>query len=343
MNKFKMISIAIVVLVVIFLLTGPFYTVEEGEMAVVTRFGRIIQSEMEAGLKSKTPFMDQVKKFPKKIQCWDGEAQRFPTQENQLIWVDFTARWRIVDPKLFYESLGSITQAHSRLDDVVNSTARDIIAVNPLREAVRNSNLINQIERKDVYRTSASAQAAPAANAGGNDMSSEESEMSSTINTFTKISYEPIVKGREKLSAEMLASARKITNTYGIELIDVVIRQIKYSDDITQNVYTQMIKERNQIARAFRSDGEGEKAIWLGKMDKELKTIQSEAEKQAKEIKAAADREALEIRNKAYSKDPEFADFWMAMDQYEKQLPKMKKVLSTDFEFFKYLYKKSGK
>jgi membrane protease subunit HflC len=104
-----------------------------------------------------------------------------------------------------------------------------------------------------------------------------------------------------------------------------------------------MIKERNQIARAFRSDGEGEKAIWLGKMDKELKTIQSEAEKQAKEIKAAADREALEIRNKAYSKDPEFADFWMAMDQYEKQLPKMKKVLSTDFEFFKYLYKKSGK
>lgn len=333
MSKFKVIVITIAVLVVIFLLLGPYYIVEEGEMAVVTRFGEIIRSETDAGLKFKTPLMDQVKKFPKKIQSWDGEAQRFPTQENQLIWVDFTARWRIVDPKLFYESLGSITQAHSRLDDVVNSSARDIIAVNPLRESVRNSDLINQIERKDVYHTSQSVEVA----------GTEDSEMSSKINTFTKITYEPIAKGREKLSAEMLVSARKITNTYGIELIDVIIRQIKYSDDITQNVYTQMIKERNQIARAFRSDGEGEKAIWLGKMDKELKTIQSEAEKQAKEIKAGADKEALGIRNKAYSKEPEFADFWMAMDQYQKQLPQMKKILSTDFEFFKYLYNKSGK
>jgi modulator of FtsH protease HflC len=333
MNKFKTIGITIAVLVFIILMIGPYYVVEEGEIAIVTRFGELVRSETDAGLKFKMPLMDQVKKFPKKIQSWDGEAQRFPTQENQLIWVDFTARWKIVNPKLFFESLGSITQAHSRLDDVVNSSARDIIAINPLRESVRNSDIINQIERKDVYRTAQSAEAA----------GTEDSEMSSKINTFTKITYEPIVKGREKLSEEMLASARKITNTYGIELIDVIIRQIKYSDDITQNVYTQMIKERNQIARAFRSDGEGEKAIWLGKMDKELKTIQSEAEKQAKEIKAAADREALEIRNKAYSQDAEFADFWMALDQYEKQLPKMKKILSTDFEFFKYLYKKSGK
>lgn len=333
MNKVKAIGIAVAVLIFIILMMGPYYVVEEGEIAIVTRFGELVRSETDAGLKFKMPLMDQVKKFPKKIQSWDGEAQRFPTQENQLIWVDFTARWKIVNPKLFYESLGSITQAHSRLDDVVNSSARDIIAVNPLRESVRNSDLINQIERKDVYRTAQSTEVA----------GTEDSEMSSKINTFTKITYEPIAKGREKLSSEMLASARKITNTYGIELIDVIIRQIKYSDDITQNVYTQMIKERNQIARAFRSDGEGEKAIWLGKMDKELKTIQSEAEKQAKELKAAADREALNIRNKAYSQDAEFADFWMALEQYEKQLPKMKKILSTDFEFFKYLYKKSGK
>lgn len=333
MNKFKTIGIVIAVLIFIILMIGPYYVVEEGEIAIVTRFGEIVQTETEAGLKWKMPITDQVKKFPKKIQSWDGEAQRFPTQENQLIWVDFTARWKIVNPKLFYESLGSITQAHSRLDDVVNSSARDIIAVNPLRESVRNSNLINQIERKDVYNTPQTAEVA----------GTEDNEMSSKINTFTKITFEPIEKGREKMSAEMLASARKITNTYGIELIDIIIRQIKYSDDITQNVYTQMIKERNQIARAFRSDGEGEKAIWLGKMDKELKTIQSEAERQAKEIKAAADKEALDIRNKAYSQDAEFADFWMALDQYEKQLPRMRKILSTDFEFFKYLYKKSGK
>jgi membrane protease subunit HflC len=313
---------------------GPYFVLEEGELAVVTRFGKIIKSEDTAGLKFKVPVVDSVLKFPKKIQSWDGEAQRFPTEENQLIWVDITARWQITDPKLFYESLGTISQAHSRLDDVINSSARDIIAVNPLRESVRNSDLINEIERKDVYGT----QATP----GGAD-EGDKVEMVSKISTFTKTKYEPIKKGREALSEVMLISARKTTDSYGIQLIDVIIRQIKYSDDITQNVYRQMIKERNQIARAFRSDGEGEKAKWEGKMEKELKSIQSNAERKAKEIKAKADAEALEIRNKAYNRDAEFADYWMAMQQYEKLLPKMRKILTTDFEFFKYLYKKSGR
>lgn len=327
----KITLIIVAVLVVIFFMMGPYYILEEGELAVVTRFGEIIKSESEAGLKLKMPIVDQVRKYPKKIQSWDGEAQRFPTEENQLIWVDITARWKITDQKLFYESLGTITQAHSRLDDVINSSARDIIAVNLLREAVRNSDLINEIERKDVYRTQAI------------ETGAEKGEIVSKINTFTKTTYEPIVKGREKLSDEMLTVARKTTDTYGIILIDVIVRQIKYSDDITQNVYRQMIKERNQIARAFRSDGEGEKAKWLGKMEKELLDIRSGAERKAKVIKAKADGKALEIRNRAYDRDAEFADFWMAMVEYQKLLPKMRKIITTDFEFFKYLYRKSGR
>jgi membrane protease subunit HflC len=337
MKNIKITGIIIAVLVIIFFMMGPYFVLDEGELAVVTRFGKIIRSVDTAGLAFKVPVVDQVSKFPKKIQSWDGEAQRFPTEENQLIWVDITARWKITDTKLFYESVGTITEAQSRLDDVINSSARDIIAVNPLRESVRNSDLINEIERKDVYGTQATPGSADENNEG------DKIEMVSNISTFTKTKYEPIRKGREALSEVMLTAARKTTDTYGIQLIDVIIRQIKYSDDITQNVYRQMIKERNQIARAFRSDGEGEKAKWLGKMEKELKSIESEAERKAKEIKAKADAEALDIRNRAYGQDAEFADFWMAMQQYEKLLPKMKKILTTDFEFFKYLYKKEAK
>jgi membrane protease subunit HflC len=329
MKKAKVIGILIAVLLIIFFLMGPYYIVEEGELAVVTRFGKIVDWEADAGLKFKLPIVDKVSIYTKKIQSWDGEAQRFPTEENQLIWVDITARWRITDPKLFYESLGTIPQAHSRLDDVINSSARKVIADNQLREAVRNSNHINEIERKDVYRT----QTGPTA----------EGDSASKISTFTKVTYEAIDTGRQKLSEEMLAISKQTTPKYGIELIDVIIRQIKYSDDITQNVYKQMIKERNQIAQAFRSDGEGEKAKWLGKMEKELREIRSEAERQAKEFKAKADGEALEIRNKAYSQDTEFAEFWMALVEYQKLLPNMKKILTTDMDFFKYLYKKDGR
>jgi len=331
MKRFKMIAIVVAILIVIVLLVGPYFIVEEGEQAVVVRFGKIIRTESTTGLKFKVPLMDKVRYYTKKIMPWDGDAQLYPTEENQYIWVDITARWKIIAPKRFYERLGEIGQAHQWLDQVINSSARDVIASALLREAVRNSNLINQIERKDVYRS----QTGPMT----------EGETASNVSTFTKVTYELIPKdsGREKLSEEMLGKANEEAPEYGVELIDIIIRQIKYSDDITQNVYRQMIKERNQIAQAFRSDGEGEKAKWLGKMEKELREIRSGAERTAKETKAKADGEALNIRNKAYSQSAEFAEFWMALVQYQKLLPNMKKIFTTDFEFFKFMYKKSGK
>jgi membrane protease subunit HflC len=126
MKKTVTVLVVIAVIVILFLITGPFYVIEEGEQAVVIRFGRIISIEQEAGLKIKVPFVDNVNKFPKKILAWDGESQRIPTKENQFIWVATTARWKITDPKLFYESVGTITGAQSRLDDVIDSAVRKI-------------------------------------------------------------------------------------------------------------------------------------------------------------------------------------------------------------------------
>ncbi|MCK4761662.1 MAG: protease modulator HflC [Candidatus Aminicenantes bacterium] len=328
MKGMKISIIIAIVLIILFLMMGPFFILEEGEQAVVTRFGKIVSTSDEAGLKFKMPMVDTVMKYPKKIQSWDGDAQRLPTEENQFILVDVTARWKIIDSKLFYESVGTIPQAHSRLDDIINSRVRMIVARNSLRESVRTSNVINEIERKDVYKTPQGEQ-------------DEKDKAIADITTFTKTVYPVILKGRNKLSDAMLEEARKNTSAFGIELIDIVTRQIKYSRDLTVSVYNRMIKERSQIAQAFRSQGEGEKAEWRGKMERELLTIQSDAVRQAKEIKAKADATALEIRNKSYSKDAEFAEFWIALTQYQNLLPKMKKILTTDIEFFDYLYKKT--
>jgi membrane protease subunit HflC len=329
MKNIKVTLIVVFIIVIVFFIMGPYFILEEGEQAVVVRFGKIIRADTEAGLKFKLPVFDSVRRFSKRILSWDGDAQKLPTEENMFIWVDTTARWKIIDPKLFYESVGTIPQAHSRLDDVINSNVRKIIARNPLRESIRNSNMINAIERKNVFETQDA----------GLDQDQKAIEI---ISTFTKTEYPEINKGRTMLSDEMLAEALKKTPKYGIQLIDIIIRQIKYSDDLKPSVYNRMIKERNQIAQAFRSDGEGERAKWLGRMEKERLNISSAAERKAKEIKAKADAEALDIRNRAYNQNPEFADFWMAMQQYEALLPKMKKILTTDLEFFKYLYKKTG-
>jgi modulator of FtsH protease HflC len=308
-------------------LLGPYYILTEGEQAVIVQFGKIVRVDTQAGVKYKAPFVENVVKFSKKVQSWDGDAQRIPTSENQFIWVDTTARWRISDPKKFYESVGSMSQAQGRLDDVIDSEVRKVISKNPLREAVRDSNVISQIKRNTSLASVAGT----------------ESTALSNIAAPSENQFDNVTLGRRALSIQMLDEARTIMPQYGMELIDVLIRQIKYSDDLTQSVYDRMIKERNQIAQAFRSDGEGEKANLLGQTNNKLLQIQSEAQRKAQEIKASADADALVIRNRAYSQDPEFADYWMALQEYKTILPKFNKTMTTDSDFYKYLYNRRGR
>jgi membrane protease subunit HflC len=329
MKKLIIVLVIIVGVVFVVLVLGPFYTVEEGEQAVVVRFGRIVQVQSEAGLKLKTPFLDRVQRYPKRILSWDGEAQRLPTEENQFIWVDTTARWRIDDPEKFYESVGTITQAQSRLDDVIDSEVRKIVSRNSLREAVRNSNIINEIERRDVYL-------APSEEG-------ETEDLSVSIAIFSETVYEEILKGRSVMSDEMLVEARRTTPQYGIDLIDIVIRQIKYSDDLTESVYKRMIKERNQFAQAFRSDGEGKKAAWIGQMERERRSIQSNAYKTSESIKGEADATAAAIYANAYNQDPEFYKFWKSLESYRMLIPRFDKTMTTDPEYFDYLYDQRGR
>ena len=132
--------------------------------------------------------------------------------------------------------------------------------------------------------------------------------------------------------------SRRMVPEYGIELIDIVTRQIRYNDELTQSVYARMIKERNQIAMAIRSEGEGRKAALLGRMDNERMSIRSAAYNRAEAIRGTADAEASRIYADAYNRDRNFFDFWRAVESYRTTLPKFSKTLSTDMEYFRYLY-----
>lgn len=320
--------IIIVVLGIAFLLAGPFYTIEEGEQAVVVQLGKIIAVHTNAGLHIKTPFLDDVVKYPRRIMAWDGEPQRIPTKENQFIWVDTTARWKIADPRKFYESIQTMEAAYSRLDDIIDSAVRTVIAENWLRETVRNSNRIRQSKAEEIENF---------------ELGSEQDAGQLSAFTRSDVTYEVVQKGRRKLAEEILERARQTVPEYGIELIDVVPRQIKYSDELTQSVYNRMIKERNQIAQAFRSYGEGKKAEWQGKLENERRAILSAAYEKAEKIKGEADAEATRIYAQAYSRDPEFFDFWRSIESYKTTMPQFSKTLSTDMDYFKYLYSPRGR
>ncbi|MDR2518137.1 MAG: protease modulator HflC [Spirochaetaceae bacterium] len=301
---------------------GPFYVIDEGEQAVIVQMGRIIKIVTDAGLHLRAPFIDEVVRYPKRIMAWDGEQKSMPTREKQYIWVDITARWRISDPRKFYESISTIDAAYSKLGEIIDSEVRTVVAENYLRETVRNSNLI--LERP----------ATPESLGIGDSM--DAAQIPTLIQSGA--ARDPIQKGRRQLAEEILSRSRRMVPEYGIELIDVVARQIRYSDELTQSVYARMIKERNQIAQAFRSEGEGRKAEWLGRMDNERRSILSAAYEKAESIRGAADAEATRIYADAYSRDRGFFEFWRAMESYQAALPKFDKTLSTSMDYFKYLY-----
>src|SRR3989304_1738343 len=92
-------------LLVLLVLSGTFYSLEEGQQAVIVQFGRPVGDLVtEAGLHVKLPFVQVVRRFEKRLLIWDGDPNQIPTKGREFIWVDTTARWRIADAKKFLES-----------------------------------------------------------------------------------------------------------------------------------------------------------------------------------------------------------------------------------------------
>ena len=144
-----LIPLIIVIILGVIFASSAFYIVKEGEQVVLTEFGRPIgQPIVDAGLKIKTPFIQDVHRFEKRILEWDGKANQIPTKEKKFIWLDTTARWRIKDALQFYQALGTEELAQSRLDDIIDSAARDLVTAQLLIEVVRNSNRVLDPDRE---------------------------------------------------------------------------------------------------------------------------------------------------------------------------------------------------
>ena len=330
LNKLISVAVVVAVLVVVFLMLGPLYVLNEGEQAVVIRFGEIVDVTTDAGLHFKTPVLDNVVKFPQRVLAWDGEAQRIPTAEQQFIWVDTTARWRITDPALFYASVTTVQSAYGRLDEIIDSTVRNVITANRLPEAVRNTNLINEIDRQ------------PAAALTEAEL--EEDEATEELQRLLDVDVRQpsISRGRQALADQMLRDSHPNMVGFGIEVIDVVIRQIRYSEDLTESVYDRMVSERNREAQALRSDGEGQRLRILGQLENEKARIISSAEEQAERIRGQADAEAARIYSASYLQSPEFFEFYRSMQSYRDTMPRFRKTLTTDIDYFRYLYNEAG-
>ena len=302
--------IVILAFIALIVIVNAIYVVDETQQVIITQFGEPIGSaKQNAGLYFKTPFIQKVHYFEKRILQWDGEQNQIPTQDKKFIWVDTFARWQIVDPLLFYQSVRSEIFAQSRLDDIIDGITRDIVTLNPLIEIVRDTNR----------------------------------EMSFAIDFDTDY-YEEIQSdiqvGRRTIADSIYAVAHPLISQFGIELIDVQIKRVNYIDEVRKQVYERMSSERKKIADRYRSSGQGRAAEIIGRMERELQQIESEAYRTSQEIMGRADAEATTIYAGAYNRDPKFFEFLRTLEAYQKTMnEKNTLIMTTDSDFYKFMKK----
>ncbi len=319
-NK-KYIIIGTIIFAAFILLNSAVYIVSETEQVVLTQFGNPVGDAVTtAGVHMKMPFIQKANFFDKRFLEWDGDANQIPTKDKRFIWVDTYARWKIVDPLLFFQRLSDERRAQTRLDDILDGQTRNVVANNNLVEIVRSTNREMQVSENI------------------EELIEGEKEDLAAYN---------IEVGREKIAQMIIEQASPQLAELGIQLLDLRFKRINYVREVQQKIFDRMISERKRIADKFRSEGQGEAAKILGDKERDLKEIQSEAYRQAEEIKGKADAEATNIYAKAYNKSNasrEFYKFIKTMETYKNTLTERDwLILSTEGDFFKYLNKQSGK
>lgn len=300
------------------------YTVDETEQVVVTQFGKVVGApKIEPGLYFRIPFIQHTNYFPKNLQQWDGDPGQIPTLDKKFIWVDSFARWKITDPIKFFETVGNTISAQGRLDDIIDPSVRNAVTSYPLNETVRRTN--RELDTFEIGLGDQSLQSSA-------DTEEEQKDRISQRGRFN------IRVGREKITEGIQRQAQPKLEQFGIEVVDVKIKRLNYTEQVRESVYGRMIAERKQIAEKFRSEGKGEAQKILGRKERELKRISSEAYKTAQEIKGRAEGEATRLYAEAFNIDPEFYSFQKTLEVYNQALDTRSTiVLSTESEIFKYL------
>ncbi len=319
MNRALLSAVPIIVLVSLFLLFSSAYTVDMTEQVIITQFGKPVGDPIrDAGLHFKTPFIQEVNRLDKRVLNWDGPSSEMPTKDKTYIVVDTFGRWRIDQPEQFFLRLRDERSAQSRLDDILGSETRNAIAKHELIEMIRTT------KDRQPSQDSVIADAADGENS------------SSAIGVLYSIS-----KGKAKIEDEIFHAAASKLSDFGIELLDVRFKRINYNESVQNRIYERMISERQQIAERFRSEGAGEAAKIIGRKEKDLLEIESEAYKRVQEIRGDADATATEIYASAYNQSEQSVSFYQfikTMETYPEMLGEDSTlVFTTQSDIFQFL------
>ncbi len=305
----KVVILFIILAVVLLVGSQSFFIVDEKDQAIVLQLGQPKGEPRGPGIHLKTPFVQNVRYFDRRILSIDPRAEQVvissanaakktdSTSENkederpaiesvsgEPIIVDTFARYRIVDPLLFLKTLVTERNAEARLESILNESTRSVLGETTLPEI----------------------------------LSEERTGIMAKIRT----------RVNDKIQDDKL----------GIDIVDVRIVRADLTQELLTSTVKQMNSELNERATERRSKGKEQALQITSEAEKERTIILAEAERDAQIIRGQGDETAIKTYAKAFNVDKEFYSFLRSMEAYEKTManPQTRLILSPDSEFFKH-------
>ena len=155
MKKSIGLVVGIFVAVVIVLTLSAAFIVDQREQVLVLQFGdpkRVIQ---EPGLNFKIPFIQQVVRFDKRLLDYDNAPEEVIAADQKRLVVDAFARYHIIDPLKFYQTVGSEMLLRPRLGSAINSTLRQVLGTAPLQQVVSEKRGSLMLDIRNIVRREA--------------------------------------------------------------------------------------------------------------------------------------------------------------------------------------------
>lgn len=156
---------------------------------------------------------------------------------------------------------------------------------------------------------------------------------------FSKRTIQEVISGERK---EIMDTSTKVANEqvtkFGMEVVDVRVKRIDFSEDISNSVYRRMEAERTRVAKGLRSEGAEAAERIRADADRQRTVTLAEAYKKAELIRGDGDAKAAGIYAKAYNKNPEFYSFYRSLDAYKKSFSSQNDlmVIEPSSDFFNY-------
>ncbi|MAV14512.1 MAG: HflC protein [Chloroflexi bacterium] len=336
------------VVVLIFLFIGlpqVFFVVDETELAIVTRFGAFQRDHQSPGLKIKTPIVDNVTKFDKRLLRIDAPPTSLLTKDKKNLVIDAYARYKIVNPLLFFQSIGNELQAESKIGDIVNSRLRDEVAKDDQEE------IISEVREEIMGKVTKASNLVDISRQEAINLPNGLNDISVTIELVSKTDIsesrpassqeiQELTSNPSPLSIEGFEVRYKLPlqDVFGAQIIDVRIKRADFPDAIQSSVFARMQAERERIAAGLRAEGAQRDAEIRANVDRQVTVLIETAQGTSARLRGEAESEAIAVLAESLNKDPELYAFKRYLETYAKSLNEGDTiVLSSDSPLFKYL------